>query len=67
MKLRQLTIIYSANKHIDDGEMLLWRALPLHQRTSLGYLCSLTIIAMKGCAALAIAHIRTQASRCLAI
>ncbi|MDH2273020.1 pirin family protein [Moraxella porci] len=36
MKLRQLTTIYSANKHIDDGEMLLWRALPLHQRTSLG-------------------------------
>lgn len=36
MTVRKLTTIYPANKAIDDGDMLLWRALPLFQRKSLG-------------------------------
>ncbi|MGQ9444729.1 pirin family protein [[Pasteurella] aerogenes] len=36
MTIRKFTTIYPANKNIDDGDMLLWRALPLFQRKSLG-------------------------------
>lgn len=36
MKNRTITNIYPAQKGIDDGDMLLWRALPLRQKQSLG-------------------------------
>lgn len=36
MTTRQFTTIYTAHKHIDDGDILLWRALPLQARSSLG-------------------------------
>lgn len=36
MSVRNINTVYAAEKAIDDGDMLLWRALPLHERHSLG-------------------------------
>ncbi|MDY3332026.1 pirin family protein [Pelistega suis] len=36
MSIRSITTIYAADKAVDNGDILLWRALPLPQRYSLG-------------------------------
>lgn len=36
MNLRQIETIVPAHRVVDDGDMLLWRALPVHGRPSLG-------------------------------
>lgn len=36
MTIRKITTIYTADKAVDNGDILLWRALPLPQRYSLG-------------------------------
>lgn len=36
MTIRKITTIYTADKAVDNGNILLWRVLPLPQRYSLG-------------------------------